>query len=203
MRTVNIISTKGGIKQVETNASVWSQLVEELLAKGLDVSGLKAIVGETKHTLESGEAQLPSGNFSLWLSPINIKAGASEDNQYDFEYELEDVEDLSYLELRTELKSIRVQATELEDENVLSIIGNYTNDKVEKMKEKLTEVYQLFEEIEKEVAEEVSVNLESIPNLEERLLEIEFQLGIINDQNKEYINARHQEAMVAVLNGLI
>jgi len=203
MRTVNVVSTKGSLKQIQTNASVWSQLVKDFEEQGFSVDGLKAIVAETKNTLESGDAVLPTGNFTLFLSPINIKAGADSDNQYEFDYTLADVDDLSYTQLRAELKAIRTQASELEDDNVFGIIGNYTHDTVDQLREKLTEVYELFEEVEEEVVEVVAPSGVSVLNLASRVLEIEFQLGIVNDDNREAMEARYQASLEEVVNSII
>lgn len=202
MRTVNVVSTKGSLKQIQTNASVWSQLVKDFEDQGFSVDGLKAIVAETKNTLESGDAVLPTGNFTLFLSPINIKAGADSDNQYEFDYTLADVEELSYPQLRAELKAIRTQASELEDDNVFGIIGNYTHDTVDQLREKLTEVYELFEEVE-EVVEVVAPSGVSVLNLASRILEIEYQLGIVNDDNREAMEARYQASLEEVVNSII
>jgi len=202
MRTVNVVSTKGSLKQIQTNAFVWSQLVKDFEEQGFSVDGLKAIVAETKNTLESGDAVLPTGNFTLFLSPINTKAGADSDNQYEFDYTLEDVEDLSYTQLRAELKAIRTQASELEDDNVFGIIGNYTHDTVDQLREKLTEVYELFEEVE-EVVEVVAPSSVSVLNLTSRILEIEYQLGIVNDDNREAMEARYQASLEEVVNSII
>lgn len=192
MKNVTIVTTKGRNQQLQTNASTWGQLITELDNAGLSVDGMKAIIGQTKVTLESTEAELPQTNFTLFLSPVKIKAGA---NEYDLNFDASEVDDLSYTELRTELKSIRTQASEFEDEDLLDIIGNYTHDKVSQLRYKLAEVYEFIDSQEPEVAELVVVD----SDLEARVFEIEYRLGILNPVNEERFNERSQEELNNVL----
>lgn len=192
MKNVTIVTTKGRNQQLQTNASTWGQLITELDNAGLSVDGMKAIIGQTKVTLESTEAELPQTNFTLFLSPVKIKAGA---NEYDLNFDASEVDDLSYTELRTELKSIRTQASEFEDEDLLDIIGNYTHDKVSQLRYKLAEVYEFIDSQESEVGERVVVD----SDLEARVFEIEYRLGILNPVNEERFNERSQEELNNVL----
>lgn len=85
MRTVTIYSTKGQQSvKLETSANTWAELKKDLSGKGVEYSGMKAIIGETKTVLELDGATLPNGitvgdqvtnNFSLFLSPTKQKAG--------------------------------------------------------------------------------------------------------------------------------
>lgn len=75
-RTVKVFSTVGSNKsQCETSATNWETLQEELAGKGVLLSGMKAIVGGSEVTLESPNAQLPSGDFMLFLVPDKVKSG--------------------------------------------------------------------------------------------------------------------------------
>jgi len=87
MRTVVIYSTKGQQSvKVETSANTWSELKRDLVKQGVEYTGMKAIIGETKTVLELDGASLPNGitvgdkvtnDFSLFLSPMKQKAGAT------------------------------------------------------------------------------------------------------------------------------
>lgn len=76
MRTIRVISTQADSAiSIESNATTWSQLKEELGARFSGVSDMKAIVRETRVTLESPEAQLPEANFTIILSMKKIASG--------------------------------------------------------------------------------------------------------------------------------
>lgn len=81
MRTVRIISTQSdSVKNHETSATTWGQLREELSGMFSGVSDMKAIVRETRVTLEAAEAALPEGNFTIILSMKKIASGATRYN---------------------------------------------------------------------------------------------------------------------------
>lgn len=170
MRNVVISTSKGKNAKIETGATTWGQFSQELRSvHGYDLSGLKAIVGGLNVTLESTEAVLPNTNFTLFLSPVKIKAGG-----YDLAWSVEDVNTLSYVDLRTELKSIRTQASEADDIETMEFIGNYTHSSVDELKAKLKSVYQRIG----------SSSIED-SSLEERVFELEYVLGIVNPTNEE------------------
>lgn len=78
MRKITIFSTKGNRRQSINSGSMnWADLQEELSANGVDYDGLKAIVSSTQNTLESAEALLPEGDFTLMLIPGKVKSGSS------------------------------------------------------------------------------------------------------------------------------
>lgn len=203
MKNVVISTSKGKNTQIKTSAQTWGELSAELTGNGYDLSGMKAIIGGLNVTLESTEAVLPTSDFTLFLSPVKIKAGADA-SDYEFEWELDDVEDLDYNQLRAELKSIRVQATELEDEETLELIGNYTHLSVSALKDTLTEVYNTFVE-EEEEEDEIEEEKEGVfspqadSQLETRVFEIEYRLGIVNDDNEERFFSRKDSERESVL----
>jgi hypothetical protein len=76
MKKVIIYSTGGQPGQViETNAGTWAELQRELTTAGVRFSGMKAVIGENRNTLESAQAILPTSGFSLFLMPIKTKSG--------------------------------------------------------------------------------------------------------------------------------
>jgi hypothetical protein len=76
MRKVTILSTRdNGKKEIMTDASNWEALRDVISTEGLTVNNMKAMVRETKATLEHNEAVLPIGEFTLFLTPAQVKSG--------------------------------------------------------------------------------------------------------------------------------
>ena len=76
MRTIRVISTQSDRAQsVESAASTWGGLQSTLSGIISNVNDMKAIVRETRVSLESPEAQLPEGNFTVILSMKKIASG--------------------------------------------------------------------------------------------------------------------------------
>lgn len=85
-RVVKVYSTVGSNKsECVTSAKVWEQLKAEMLEKGVLLDGMKAIVGGTEVTLESPNAQLPTGNFMLFLVPDKVKSGCNQHSEVSLE----------------------------------------------------------------------------------------------------------------------
>lgn len=85
-RTVKVYSTVGSNKsQCLTNATTWEQLKGEMLEKGVLLDGMKAIVGGSEVTLESPNAQLPAGDFMLFLVPDKVKSGCADHQEVSLE----------------------------------------------------------------------------------------------------------------------
>lgn len=76
MRKITVYSTIGkGAKFIETDAVTWANLKTLLQQEKVDLNNMKAVIGENKLTLESDQAQLPDGEFTLFLMPIKTKSG--------------------------------------------------------------------------------------------------------------------------------
>lgn len=76
MRTIRVISTQSDRAQsIESAASTWGELQSALSGIISNVNDMKAIVRETRVSLESSEAQLPEGNFTVILSMKKIASG--------------------------------------------------------------------------------------------------------------------------------
>lgn len=85
---VTVFSTKGAKKSViETSATTWGALKDQLENKGIPVNNMRAIIGETKVTLESSAAILPVDfDFTLFLSPTKVKSGCARTREECYEF---------------------------------------------------------------------------------------------------------------------
>jgi len=108
MRTIRVISTQSDRAQsIESSASTWGELQSALSGIISNVNDMKAIVRETRISLESPEAQLPEGNFTVILSMKKIASG--NETRYS---------DSQLKELRTKLNNLfNDLLDEDEDEN--------------------------------------------------------------------------------------
>lgn len=55
--------------------SNWGQLQRELAQRGISYSNMSVTVKETKVTLESDQAVLPTSDFTIFLFPKQVKSG--------------------------------------------------------------------------------------------------------------------------------
>lgn len=79
MRKIRIISTQSdGVKTIESSASTWGELKSELSSSLSNVQDMKAIVRDTRNTLESDEAVLPEGDFTIILTMKKIASGSED-----------------------------------------------------------------------------------------------------------------------------
>jgi hypothetical protein len=99
MRTIRVISSQSDrAKSVESAATTWGQLQSDLSSHISDIGNMKAIVRETRVSLESPEAQLPESNFTVILSMKKIASGSNENGtRYT---------DSQIRELRTKLQNL-------------------------------------------------------------------------------------------------
>lgn len=112
MRTIRVISTQSDRAQsVESAASTWGELQSALSGIISNVNDMKAIVRETRVSLESSEAQLPEGNFTVILSMKKIASG--NETRYT---------DSQLKELRTKLNNLFNDLLE-EDEDETPVNG--------------------------------------------------------------------------------
>ena len=71
-RKVTVWSTQERSTQtIETSAKTWGELKNELS----NVGNTRAVIRETRNTLESGQAQLPNQDFTLFLYPEKVRSG--------------------------------------------------------------------------------------------------------------------------------
>lgn len=76
MRKINVSTPGSNLQQsIESNARTWGQLKEELSQNGINTDGMKGVTEETRNTLESSDAVLPEGEFTVHLFTAKIKSG--------------------------------------------------------------------------------------------------------------------------------
>jgi hypothetical protein len=76
-KKVTVFSTLGkNAQEFTTAATTWGELQSGLKEMNISFSGMKAVIGENKHTLESDKALLPTEGFTLYLMPVKTKSGA-------------------------------------------------------------------------------------------------------------------------------
>lgn len=73
-KIVVITTTKSQPKELYSEATTYGQLKDSLREFG-NLEKMRAVVKESKTTLELNEASLPDSDFTLFLSPKQIKAG--------------------------------------------------------------------------------------------------------------------------------
>jgi len=174
MRKVTVVTTNNSqVNQfeVEAGVSTFSQLVSALPA--VDFSNKTVTVGKALYSLEHPDAVLPDGNLKVFISPKDMKAAFPAE----------------YYDLRAKLKDARYDAIQEDDEEILDIIGNYTHDSVNVMQAKWQDVQAVLASREEEDAEE-ELSSSCCLSMEDRLFEIEWQLGIRNTANATRFNQR-------------
>lgn len=81
-RTI-IVNSSNGVpaQQITTVAQTWGELQRELVDAGVNYSGMKAIIGESKVELLDNNASLGEGDFNLFLMPRKTKSGSDNLNE--------------------------------------------------------------------------------------------------------------------------
>lgn len=78
-RKVKIVPTSGAKKIIEVpEGTSWKEMKKILTKEGYSLDNMKAVEGNTKHTLEHDDAKLPEGDFKLFLMPYRSKSGADD-----------------------------------------------------------------------------------------------------------------------------
>ena len=182
MRKVTVVTTNNSqVNQfeIEAGVSTFSQLVSALPA--VDFSNKTVTVGKALYSLEHADAVLPEGNLKVFISPKDMKAAFPSE----------------YYNLRDQLRDLRREAIENDDDEILDIIGNYTHDSVNVMSAKLADALAVKADREEEEMEEDNdgefVKADWTPfvaEFMERIFEVEYALGIRNSANAARFNQR-------------
>lgn len=113
MRKITIVSTNTDqVFDIESSAETWGELKK--VGSVANVSdGMKAMIRETKNTLESDQAILPQGDFVLYLTPSKVKSGWSSDDLSDFEELIDMAENEDKIHLVRFLNKLKNSSTSI------------------------------------------------------------------------------------------
>lgn len=171
--------------RVDSNVTTWGQLKGAVT--GINFKDVQAtdLVTRTVYAHDSSVLNVVNGVVKIHLAPNDgFKGGAN----YDFDYTIEDVEGLDFADVTQEIKNLRLQATEMEDEGTLTLIGNYTNLNTAARREKLIEIYTALGNVpvvdNGEVVDTTALEAE-LAALKARVVAIELTLGLLNEHNTD------------------
>lgn len=76
-RTITIISTQGDQRvTLDTNVSTWGQLKDAINGEGtMSANDAKAMIRGTRESLSGNSDVLPTGDFTVFLTPSKVKSG--------------------------------------------------------------------------------------------------------------------------------
>lgn len=127
MRNIRVISSQtNSAKTIQSSATSWGDLKSELSNHFSGVSDMKAIVRDTRVTLEASDAVLPTSDFTIILSMKKIASGIEESDNNTTRYR-----DAVLRELRTKLNNIFDDLLGSEDEDS----SNLTDDDEDALQE--------------------------------------------------------------------
>ena len=162
-RTITVYATKGQrTAKIETTATTWGELRNEVEAKGYDLEKLAATESVNRTTLENYEATLPEGNFTLFLRPVETKSGSLD---LDF-----DPEERSWKQLREFIfKAMEQDVTAKDHFNSHESGKNYTQLSTPELRGMVVSYLEIQEEeeIEEEEMEEEEYEEEEYEEEEE------------------------------------
>lgn len=79
MSKIRIVSTKGKrFYELESTIETWGGMKDFLVSNDIEISGMKAILGETRATLELDDALMPTEleEYTIFLNPQKVQSGA-------------------------------------------------------------------------------------------------------------------------------
>jgi hypothetical protein len=154
-RNITLYNTRGGQpKVIESSATTWGDLRQEINEAGFDTSSLLATESVTRRDLNNTEAVLPEGEFTVFLRPRSTKSGA-----YSYREARAEISDLietygeqakehfcksydkNYTHMTTaELNTAIEEFSPLEDKQVAEEAAPSMNDNVDKAVDSLKEI---------------------------------------------------------------
>lgn len=163
-RTVRIKDTdRSGLLTFQINATTFGELKDEItsLDSSLSFSNKRAIVRETRVTLDSSEAVLPEGSFTLYLMPEKSKAGA-------------DWSSFSFHQLRSFCSSVGLPANGVTREQMeASLSAHYAESETS-----TPDVERAISLIEEAIAILRGEDNEQVDDIEEDFATLRIQLGL-------------------------
>lgn len=188
MVEILFLSTRTSPVKLETSSNNWNEVEKEALKAGVDFKDMKATLVRSRKqpygvVLEK-DSLLPTGEGNLIIQLTQVKMKGAVD--YDLVFTSDDVKTMTYRELRKTLREIRKTADEHRDQHILSLIGNYTHDTIEELKEKLDTVYRELTKTPstnfEDFVRKVQVLQEEVKRLKERVLLIEKENNIFSEE---------------------
>jgi hypothetical protein len=76
MRKVKVYSTAFGLKAINSAATTWGELQDDLTTNNVTFGSMNAVENVNNSTLVLNEAKLPEGEFVLMLTPQKTKSGS-------------------------------------------------------------------------------------------------------------------------------
>lgn len=173
-----------GVPQaIKTEATTWGQFKAQVTGK-ISFTDMKAtdFVNKMEYSNDDSVLNFVDGVAKVFLIPSKGFKGG-----------------LGYAELKAALKELRIEAVSNEDEEVVTLIGNYTQCTTEELQRRYDAVNDLFDarnEVE-EVAEYNSEELEELQaevrTLTERVGAVELKLNMLNEHNVDLFAAQAKE----------
>ena len=77
MPQVKIISPQRNPYTINTNATTWGQLKQELGRELSDIDKMTVVLSTNKNSLDHNDAELPTTDYKLYFTPKAIKAGGT------------------------------------------------------------------------------------------------------------------------------
>lgn len=78
MRKIIAFSTATSVfKEIMSAARTWGDLKSAVKDAGIDPTGMKIMIKETKVSIETDASVLPEGEFTLFITSAKIKSGSS------------------------------------------------------------------------------------------------------------------------------
>lgn len=175
-----ILKTNGQAENYTFDSLKWSDCVKKMGGMPANTKATLVRVGGTtmgRNLVLSEDSVLPAGGTSYLIAFTQDKmSGAS------FEYSKKEIRKMSHRELIGVCKKLR----SLKNEELNKIVGNYTVEKTDSLKEKLYKAIDFINSQENNDSDFVKRN--EFEELKERVLQIESYLVIPSEEFLEFIS---------------
>lgn len=176
MKKVTVVPTVGNFFEVETSATTWGELKQEIYSRIPNINELEAVEDLRETSLVSDTSVLPDEDFNLFLTPKKMKSGLG--------YTPSEVNAMSY----AELKKIASNSQDVKDYLLEHYERNWTNASTSQMKEAIEAYCDYEEEMEEEV-EESFVETTDVKNVQP-LQEIKEDLQNILSKVEKFLSKK-------------
>lgn len=172
-----------GVPQaIKTEATTWGQFKAQVSGK-ISFTDMKAtdFVNKMEYSNDDSVLNFVDGVAKVFLLPSKGFKGG-----------------LGYAELKVALKELRIEAVSNEDEEVVTLIGNYTQCTTEELQRRYDAVNDLL--ASRLINDEITVNSEELEELQaevrtltERVGAVELKLNMLNEHNVDLFAAQAKE----------